>query len=62
MTERTAAIAAQNAPAHLIDHNLVPHAAAPGVRYELRPVRAASGSSVEGLYNAWITLDNPAQY
>jgi 6-oxo-cyclohex-1-ene-carbonyl-CoA hydrolase len=62
MTEQTAAIAARTAPAHLFDHNLVPHAPAPGVRYELRPARNAAGKDVDGLYNAWITLDNPAQY
>jgi 6-oxo-cyclohex-1-ene-carbonyl-CoA hydrolase len=32
-----------------------------GVRYERRPVRARDGRPVSGLYNAWITLDNPGQ-
>jgi 6-oxo-cyclohex-1-ene-carbonyl-CoA hydrolase len=35
---------------------------APCTRYEKRPVRDAEGNSVKGLYSAWITLDNPAQY
>jgi len=48
------------------DHNLVVdavrQAASQGVRYDRRPVRAQDGSPVEGLYNAWITLDNPSQF
>jgi 6-oxocyclohex-1-ene-carbonyl-CoA hydrolase len=32
------------------------------VRYEKRPVRGADGKAVAGLYNAWIILDNPAQF
>jgi len=35
---------------------------APGVRYERRPARMPDGKPVEGLYNAWIWLDNAAQY
>ncbi len=44
------------------DHNLVPEIDYPGVRYEKRPARMPNGDAVPGLYNAWITLDNPAQY
>jgi 6-oxocyclohex-1-ene-carbonyl-CoA hydrolase len=33
-----------------------------GVHYDKRPVRGADGKPVAGLYNAWITLDNPAQF
>ena len=33
-----------------------------GVRYEKRPVKDARGNPVAGLYNAWITLDNPTQF
>jgi 6-oxocyclohex-1-ene-carbonyl-CoA hydrolase len=48
------------------DHNLVAEqigaAACKGVRYEKRPVRDQDGKPVAGLYNAWITLDNPAQF
>jgi 6-oxo-cyclohex-1-ene-carbonyl-CoA hydrolase len=48
------------------DHNLIPEhirlAAGKNVRYERRPVRAADGKPVAGLYNAWITLDNPGQF
>jgi 6-oxocyclohex-1-ene-carbonyl-CoA hydrolase len=48
------------------DHNLVSdsvrQAVSPSVRYEKRPVKAADGRPVDGLYNAWITLDNPTQF
>ncbi|HUG76935.1 MAG TPA: 6-oxocyclohex-1-ene-1-carbonyl-CoA hydratase [Burkholderiales bacterium] len=45
----------------LRNHDLAP-AEAPGVRYERRPARMPDGKEVPGLYNAWIWLDNPAQY
>ena len=44
------------------NHDLVDDIAKPGVRYEKRPARQPDGSVVAGLYNAWITLDNPSQY
>ncbi len=44
------------------NHDLVDDIARPGVRYEKRPAKRPDGSVAEGLYNAWITLDNPAQY
>jgi len=50
----------------LYDHNLVDAATrervTEGVIYEKRPVRDTDGNPVPGLYNAWITLDNPKQY
>ncbi|MCC0005037.1 MAG: 6-oxocyclohex-1-ene-1-carbonyl-CoA hydratase [Methylobacteriaceae bacterium] len=48
--------------AHLVDHDIVPHSEVPGVIYEKRPAKRADGSIVDGLYNAWIWLDNPKQY
>jgi len=33
-----------------------------GVLYEKRPVKGADGKPVAGLYNAWITLNNPTQF
>ena len=48
--------------AHLVDHDIVPHSEVPGVIYEKRPAKRADGSIVDGLYNAWIILDNPKQY
>ena len=47
------------------DHGLVaPHVwqASKGVRYEKCPVKGEDGKPVPGLYNAWITLDNPGQF
>ncbi len=32
------------------------------VLFEKRPARDAEGNEVSGLYNAWITLNNPSQY
>jgi len=47
-------------------HDLVADAArediSDGVIYEKRPARRADGSIAEGLYNAWISLDNPSQF
>jgi 6-oxo-cyclohex-1-ene-carbonyl-CoA hydrolase len=31
------------------------------IRYELHPARDAAGAAVEGLFNAWIVLNNPDQ-
>ena len=44
------------------NHDLVDDVTKPGVRYEKRPARTPDGKEVAGLYNAWIWLDNPAQY
>ena len=44
------------------NHDLVDDIAKPGVRYEKRPAKMPDGTVVPGLYNAWITLDNPAQF
>ena len=48
------------------DHDLVAdhvrQGASQGVRYEKRPVKGEDGKPVAGLYNAWITLDNPTQF
>ncbi len=35
---------------------------APGVIYEKKPITDPKGNVVEGLYSAWITLNNPRQY
>ena len=53
---------AKSAPAALKDHNLVPEQPAPGIRYEKRPAKTPDGKVAPGLFNAWITLDNPGQY
>ncbi|MDR2188358.1 MAG: 6-oxocyclohex-1-ene-1-carbonyl-CoA hydratase [Azonexus sp.] len=46
----------------LVNHDLLSEITTPGVRYEKRPARLPDGSEVPGLFNAWITLDNPTQY
>lgn len=35
---------------------------APGVKYEKRPLLDGEGKPIEGLYSAWIILNNPKQY
>ena len=62
MKKETAAIVDRTAPAHLNDHNLVRTEVVPGVIYEKRPAKRPDGTVAEGLYNAWITLDNQKQY
>jgi len=44
------------------NHDLVDDISKPGVRYEKHPAKLPDGSVVPGLFNAWITLDNPSQY
>src|SRR5271169_5941985 len=48
------------------DHNLVAEAVretvSKSVHYEKRPVKGSDGKPVAGLFNAWITLDNPSQF
>ena len=58
-----------NAPEKLVpqrdfkNHGLVDDAIArPGVRFEKRPAKKPDGTVAPGLYNAWITLDNPGQF
>ncbi|MGZ5236635.1 MAG: 6-oxocyclohex-1-ene-1-carbonyl-CoA hydratase [Caldimonas sp.] len=46
----------------LKDHELVETISRPNLRFEKRPATRPDGSVVAGLYNAWITLDNPEQY
>ncbi len=58
----TPEISTQTAPANLLDHNLVQLDLDEGVLYEKRPARTADGNEVDGLYNAWIILNNPTQF
>ena len=46
----------------LADHDLAPDVVVPGVIFERRPARCSGGTVLEGLFHAWITLDNPKQY
>ncbi len=43
------------------NHNLVEVAPRENLVVERRPVRARDGSSVAGLHNVWITLNNPGE-
>ncbi|MFQ6615735.1 MAG: 6-oxocyclohex-1-ene-1-carbonyl-CoA hydratase [Fidelibacterota bacterium] len=45
----------------LVSHNLVEREFSE-ILYEVRPCLDSSGEPVEGLYNAWIFLNNPKQY
>ena len=45
----------------LKNHELVAAWDYEGVRYEKKPCKDAVGEVVEGLYDVWITLDNPTQ-
>ena len=45
----------------LHSHNLVNHVYT-DIIYELKPAKDLEGNNVEGLYNAWIYLNNPSQY
>ena len=62
MTKDTKDVSEATRPIALKDHNLVAETIVPGILYEKRPARRPDGTVAEGLYNAWITLDNPAQY
>ncbi len=45
------------------NHDLLPtETTFEGIRYERRPVRDAEGNEVDGVFSAWIWLDNPRQY
>ena len=59
-------IISRTAPLHLIDHNLIDReieSLCDGmVLYEKRPAKKRDGSIVDGLYNAWIILNNPKQH
>ena len=56
----------KSAPSHLVDHNLVGQdvesLCGGMVRYEKRPAKRRDGSTAEGLFNAWIVINNPKQY
>ncbi len=49
-------------PHALKSHDLVEGHVVPGVKVEKRPARTPDGAEAKGLYNAWIWLDNPAQF
>jgi len=58
----TTAVISETAPTNLVDHNLAAQPDCPEVLYERRPANTADGKAADGLFNAWITLNNPKQY
>ena len=58
----TPEISARTAPEALIDHNLVDAPMDAGVLFEKKPAKTPDGKEVPGLFNAWITLNNPGQF
>jgi 6-oxocyclohex-1-ene-carbonyl-CoA hydrolase len=53
----------QNEPKeHMLVAEHVRKEASKRILYEKRPVKDAAGKPVAGLFNAWITLDNPTQF
>lgn len=46
----------------LNSHHLVENLAFKEIRYDLKPLRDAQGRPIADLFNAWIWLNNPAQY
>ncbi len=60
----TDAVIQASKPDSVIDHDLIATSATDlsGILFEKRPARRADGSVAEGLFNAWITLNNPQQY
>ncbi len=62
MRDSTNNIIENTRPDAMVDHNLIPELSFDGLLVEKRPARRRDGSDAEGLYNMWITLDNPAQY
>jgi 6-oxo-cyclohex-1-ene-carbonyl-CoA hydrolase len=50
------------ADSDLVDYNLAREEVVPGVTLQRRPANCPGGTMLEGLFHAWITLDNPEQY
>jgi 6-oxo-cyclohex-1-ene-carbonyl-CoA hydrolase len=49
-------------PPELVDYDLARDVLVPGVILERRPARCPGGTVIDGLFHAWITIDNPKQY
>jgi 6-oxo-cyclohex-1-ene-carbonyl-CoA hydrolase len=45
-----------------VNHELNPQGEYAEILYELKPLLNSDGAEVEGLFNAWISLNNPRQY
>ena len=62
MPKDTATVIEETQLQNPIDHSLVENWDFPGLDYEKRPAKLPNGEEVEGVYNVWITLNNPTQY
>jgi 6-oxo-cyclohex-1-ene-carbonyl-CoA hydrolase len=62
MAKSTEDVVRASAPPAVKDHDLAPLSGGGGIRYEKRPAHTPDGREVQGLFNAWITLDNPSQF
>jgi 6-oxo-cyclohex-1-ene-carbonyl-CoA hydrolase len=62
MNKTTTSIVETTRPPHLHDHNLVPEQIVPGIVVQKKAAKTPDGKVVEGLYNYWITFDNPKQF
>ncbi len=62
MNTETEKVSNSTAPGELVDHRLSSDSIADGVKYELRQAKAPDGTIADGLFNAWIILDNPKQF
>ena len=54
--------AADTNATELVNYDLTPEVIVEGVTFEKRAARCPRGHALDGLYNVWITLDNPKQY
>ena len=58
----TTATARNDSNRQLVDYDLARNEVVPGVILERRPACRPGGTVIDGLFHAWITLDNPKQY
>ncbi len=61
-TKTTATVISETAPTMLVDHDLAALPDCPEVLVEKRQALTAEGAVADGLFNTWITLNNPKQY
>jgi len=54
--------AKSDADRELVDYDLAGDVMVEGVTFERRQARCPGGTVLDGLFHAWITLDNPKQY
>ncbi len=58
----TTKVISRTAPTTLVDHDLAALPDCAEVVVERRPAKTAEGAAADGLFNVWITLNNPKQY